>query len=41
MFLNKRLGKSSLRVKTPRNTNLMASMYIKGEKSSLPVDVRH
>ena len=30
----------SIRVKTLSKTNLVASMYIKGEKSSLPVDVR-
>ena len=30
----------SIRVKTLSNTNLVASMYIKGEKSSLLVDVR-
>ena len=30
----------SIRVKTLSQTNLVASMYIKGEKSSLPVDVR-
>ena len=30
----------SIRVKTLSHTNLVASMYIKGEKSSLPVDVR-
>ena len=30
----------SISVKTLSHTNLVASMYIKGEKSSLPVDVR-
>ena len=29
----------SLRVKTLSNTNLVASRHIKGEKSSLPVDM--
>ena len=30
----------SLRVKTLSNTNLVASRHIKGEKGSLPFDVR-
>ena len=30
----------SMRVKTPSNTNLVASRFIKREKGSLPVDVR-